>query len=246
MLAEPFALHLPAGTAAVYQQRIEGIPQNKRTQWRYHRVVADDTLASVARSFHVSVDQLATANQLHEEDTLASVEALVIPVAQFAAPARHTEVYRARKGETLISVADRFGVSLDDLHRWNQLSGSTLTAGQRIRVTEPAHVASHGRSHAASAKSKSNKSDEKSTESAAHKDAGSGGAAGGIKRASGKHRAPSGKSAATTKKSTSSEKSAADKKSSSDKKSTAATHKSGGSKASGVDQKSTSKKNVKK
>jgi membrane-bound lytic murein transglycosylase D len=141
-LAEPFALHLPAGTAALYEQRIAAIPEEKRTQWRYHRVTPDDTLDTVARSYHVSVNQLAAVNQLQEGDSLAKVEALVIPVPLPPAPVRHTEIYRARRGETLITIADRFGVSLDDLHRWNHIGGTSVQAGQRVRVTEPAHVSS--------------------------------------------------------------------------------------------------------
>ncbi len=62
-----FDLHLPAGTATLFEQRIALIPETKRNAWRYHRLAADDTLASVAREFHVSESELATANQLHSE-----------------------------------------------------------------------------------------------------------------------------------------------------------------------------------
>jgi membrane-bound lytic murein transglycosylase D len=84
------------------------------------------------------------------------VDALVIPVAPVSAPASHTEVYRARRGDSLVTIADRFGVSLEDLHRWNHAIGAGIVAGQRIRVAEPAHVASRSR--------------EKGPASAAHED----------------------------------------------------------------------------
>ena len=58
-----FDLHLPAGTATVFEQRIAGIPESKRTAWRYHRVASDDSLAAVARTYHVTVADLADANQ---------------------------------------------------------------------------------------------------------------------------------------------------------------------------------------
>ncbi len=107
-------------------------------------------MASVARSFHVTVEQLATANQLHSDDALDDVEALVVPVPLPSSPASHTEVYKARRGDTLVTIADRFGVSLDDLHRWNHTKGASVIAGQRIRVTEPARVAPHTRDHSSS------------------------------------------------------------------------------------------------
>ena len=51
-----FDLHLPAGTAALFNERIAQIPEAKRNAWRYHRVASGDTLASVAREYRVSGD----------------------------------------------------------------------------------------------------------------------------------------------------------------------------------------------
>jgi membrane-bound lytic murein transglycosylase D len=154
LLASPFELHLPAGAATVFKQRIAEIPEDRRTQWRYHRVTPEDSLASVARSYRVTVEQLATVNQLQRDDSLGSVEALVVPVAPPAAVATHTETYRARRGDTLVKIADRFGVSLDELRRWNHVTGTSIVAGQRVRVTEPARIAprTHNLSHSSSQK----------------------------------------------------------------------------------------------
>ena len=142
-----FDLHVPAGTAALYQQLIAAIPESKRNSWRYHRVVADDTLASVAHEYRVTETELAAANQLRASDSIAGVEALVVPAAPAAAPSAHTVLYTARKGDTLVTIADRFGVSLAQLRRWNQLAGNKVEPGRRLRVAEPTRVlrASGGR-----------------------------------------------------------------------------------------------------
>jgi membrane-bound lytic murein transglycosylase D len=147
ILAGSFDLHLPPGSATVYLQRVNEIPEDRRTQWRYHRVTPEDTLASVARSYRVSVDQLASVNQLHAGDSLGSLDALVVPVAPAASPVSHAETYKAHRGDTLVKIADRFGVSLEDLHRWNHVTGTSVVAGQRIRVTEPVHLAPHTSEH---------------------------------------------------------------------------------------------------
>lgn len=148
LLNGPFQLHLPPGTAALFQQRIAEIPEDRRNQWRYHRVTPDDTLASVARSYHVSEAQLAEVNDLSASDSLSDVDALVVPVAPVASAPRHTESYRARHGDTLVTIADRFGVSLESLRHWNHLSGNTVKPGTRIRVSEPLHAASRTRESA--------------------------------------------------------------------------------------------------
>lgn len=134
-----FDLHLPAGTASMFEQRIAEIPVADRDSWRYHVVTEGDTLASVARQYHVSEADLAAANELGETDSIDSMEALVVPVpAEEARVGEHTLLYRVRHGDTLITIADRFGVSLRDLRRWNHLEGYRVEPGRRLRVAEPA------------------------------------------------------------------------------------------------------------
>jgi len=137
----PFDLHLPAGTATLFEQRIAAIPESRRNGWRYHRVAAGDTLASVAHEYRVNVADLAAANQLHESDEVKGVEALVIPQAAAAAPSTHTILYTAHKGDTLVTIADRFGVSLDQLRRWNKMTGIKVAPGRRLHVSESGNAA---------------------------------------------------------------------------------------------------------
>ena len=152
-----FDLHLPAGTATLFQERIAQIPEARRNSWRYHRVTPEDTLASVARTYHVTVPELAAANQMRSSESIQGVEALVVPVAPAAAPSMRTLLYTTRKGDTLVTIADRFGVSLDQLRRWNQMTGIKVEPGRRLHVAEPAHLTrtsartSGSRSHTAQA-----------------------------------------------------------------------------------------------
>jgi membrane-bound lytic murein transglycosylase D len=136
----PFDLHLPAGTATLFDQRIAGIPESKRGSWRYHLVAAGDTVESVAREYRVQPGQLAAANQLGATDSLQGIDALVVPVAPEAAPTAHRILYTVRRGDTLVTIADRFGVSLAELRRWNNVTGMHVEPGRRLHVAEPAPV----------------------------------------------------------------------------------------------------------
>jgi membrane-bound lytic murein transglycosylase D len=142
-----FDLHLPAGAATLFNERIALVPEDKRNSWRYHPVASGDTLASVAREYHVETSALATTNQLHTDDSLASVQALVVPVPLSLAPSSHTRLYTARRGDTLVTIADRFGVSLVELRRWNRLTGTRVEPGRRLRVAEPTVVQSTSTRH---------------------------------------------------------------------------------------------------
>ena len=135
-----FDLHLPPGAATLFAQRIAVIPEPKRNSWRYHRVAAEDTLASVAREYRVPVAELAAVNQLRETESIQGIEALVVPVPPSAAPSAHMILYTARKGDTLVTIADRFGVSLSQLRRWNKITGIKVQPGSRLHVAEPASV----------------------------------------------------------------------------------------------------------
>ncbi len=165
---EPFDLHLPAGTSTLFDQRVAMIPEDRRSSWRYHIVAAGDTLDSVAREYRVPVSDLAEVNRLNPEssadESLAGLQALVVPVQPEAAPSAHARLYRVRPGDTLVTIADRFGVSLAQLRRWNGIpSGTRVTPGRRLHIAEPASrtrtVASRrrlpGKRQAASAASRS-------------------------------------------------------------------------------------------
>ena len=141
-----FDLHLPAGTATLFAQRIAVIPEAKRNSWRYHRVVADDTLASVAREYRVEVAELASANQLKSTESIQGMDAVIVPVPPAATPSAHA-LYTVRRGDTLVTIADRFGVSLAQLRRWNKITGIKVEPGSRIHVAEPVIAARSSRAH---------------------------------------------------------------------------------------------------
>jgi membrane-bound lytic murein transglycosylase D len=142
-----FDLHLPAGTATLFDQRIALVPEPRRNSWRYHPVAAEDSLASVARAFHVPESELAAANQLRPGDSIQGVQALVVPVPPAAAPSARMLLYTARRGDTLVTISDRFGVSLNQLRRWNKITGIKVETGRRLHVAEPAIVPHAARGH---------------------------------------------------------------------------------------------------
>ena len=136
-----FDLHLPAGTATLFEQRVALIPETRRNSWRYHPVVAGDTLQSVAQEYRVPVAELASPISSGQADSIAGIEALVVPVPPVAEPLARARLYIVRRGDTLVTIADRFGVSLSQLRRWNGIpSGIRVEPGRRLHVAEPAPV----------------------------------------------------------------------------------------------------------
>jgi membrane-bound lytic murein transglycosylase D len=137
---EDFDLHLPAGTRALFLKRVQTIPEDKRTSWRFHVVRAGESLDTVASTFHERPAEIASANNFSADASVNAGDELVIPMTS-AVSAPHPMYYITRLGDTLVTVADRFNVSVEDLRRWNHLSSSTIKPHRTLDVAQPVHLA---------------------------------------------------------------------------------------------------------
>jgi membrane-bound lytic murein transglycosylase D len=164
-----FDLKLPGGTAEKYQAAIAAIPVDKRVWWRYYKVAPGDTLESVARRYHTTAAAITDANNLETKE-LAPDSKLILPVAagrslddpEHMAFSKRATRYRVRKGDTVLSVADDFGVPPSRLRKWNRLKGNELRPGRVLSIYRPV-----GESEAAGGGSgKSSKSRNKSSSQA--------------------------------------------------------------------------------
>jgi membrane-bound lytic murein transglycosylase D len=136
----PFDLHIPVGTSDVFAERLKDIPEEKRSSWRFHVVRSGETLDGIATALHAHGGDVVEANGLTVGGDVESGDELVVPVASAAASARPAR-YVARRGDTLITVADRFGVSVGELRRWNHLSSNGLRPRSSLAVAEPIKLA---------------------------------------------------------------------------------------------------------
>ncbi|HKQ87945.1 MAG TPA: LysM peptidoglycan-binding domain-containing protein [Candidatus Acidoferrales bacterium] len=126
-----FALKLPAGTGARFEENIQKVPEEKWTSWRLHQFEDGETLSGVARTYRVALTALEAANHLDADATLPSGFLLNIPAAP--APPRLVH-YRVQRGDTLAGIADRYDVTVEELRRWNHLRGTHVARGARLRI----------------------------------------------------------------------------------------------------------------
>src|SRR5216683_2608793 len=130
-----FELHLPQGAADKFSAEIADIPPDKWVSWRRHRVEAGETLASIAKKYHVTAAAVADANNLERNEALDAGEKLIIPATQPQSETKRRLVsYRVRRGDTLGGIADRFSVNADDVRKWNRLKSGRVSRGMVLRI----------------------------------------------------------------------------------------------------------------
>ncbi|HEX4021463.1 MAG TPA: transglycosylase SLT domain-containing protein [Acidobacteriaceae bacterium] len=134
-----FDLKLPVGTKNLFEQRVALIPEDHRDSWRYYIVASGDSLDTVAQRYHVKAAEIASLNELHSGDALDAGTGLVIPVPLARESTASRTRYRARRGDTVVTVADRFGVTAAQLRRWNHLRGNRLPSGRLLYIAQPVY-----------------------------------------------------------------------------------------------------------
>ena len=171
----PFELHLPPGASDKFETAIAAIPPDMRVWWRYHRVQPGDTLVTVARTYRSTPKAIAEANNLDDSSELAPDSKLIIPIAagkrsttEDAATYSHRATrYKVRKGDTVESVADNFGVPPAMVRKWNHIKGDSLRGRSVVYVHLP--VAPNASRDTSTASSKSHSKSTQTAHSTAEK-----------------------------------------------------------------------------
>ena len=95
-------------------------------------VRAGDTLWAIAREYGTTVEAIARENRIVDPNRIFAGERLRITL-----PARGNgeEIYNVRRGDTTISIAGKFGVTLSALEDRNGLErGETIYAGDKLSI----------------------------------------------------------------------------------------------------------------
>jgi membrane-bound lytic murein transglycosylase D len=140
-----FALRVPAGRGKDVASCLDERPPEERVTYRMHKVQRGQTLGSIARANGVSAREVAEANGLALQRRLRVGTELIVPVppgprvkrVRREAPApdeRDRVLHKIQPGDTLTSIAARYGTTVRELQACNGLSGSSITAGTVLTI----------------------------------------------------------------------------------------------------------------
>jgi murein DD-endopeptidase MepM/ murein hydrolase activator NlpD len=100
---------------------------------KYHKVKSGETLEKIARNYGVSVQELIKANKNINPNKLKVGENLCIP-QKTSAKAQDYAIYKVKKGDTLYSIAEKFGVDVQELKSFNNLKSEKIIEGQELKI----------------------------------------------------------------------------------------------------------------
>lgn len=119
-----------------------------------HKVKKNETLASLAAKYHVSVNDLKAVNNSHSSNVKPG-DTLVIPPRGSSksetveSASASDDTYKVKKGDTIAKVAKKTGVPVAELKRLNGLAKGKLKPGQILALHDSEPEVKPGKSVAA-------------------------------------------------------------------------------------------------
>lgn len=138
----PQHLLVPSAKAEMFAANLALMKPQDLIDWQQYRVRPGDTLGTIANRNNVSISIIRDINRLRG-DHLQIGQVLSIPHSAGSGQSRELlhavarsqsapRSYRVRSGDSLWDIAKSQNVSVRDLQRWNNLSGSSLKVGQAL------------------------------------------------------------------------------------------------------------------
>jgi len=127
-------------------QRIKAIQStSKGNKTRINHIVQNgESFWTISRKYKVNMHKLAKWNGMAVRDPLQKGRKLVVWTNNSGTPSglsngkpAHTIqpiFYTVRNGDSLYRIANRYSVSIGDLHRWNTIKGKYLQPGQKLKL----------------------------------------------------------------------------------------------------------------
>ena len=126
------ANNLSSNTLTIGQKLI--IPSKNQeqvnTNYSNYTITKGDNLSSIAREYNTTVQELMDINNL-KSNLLSIGQVIKVPTKT---PASTENTYTVQSGDTLYSIARKFGKTVTDIQKKNNLTGTTLSIGQKLII----------------------------------------------------------------------------------------------------------------
>lgn len=142
----PHRLLIPVDNVELFKTNLAMLPADQRVKWHRHKIKSGENLGSIALRYQTKVKVIREVNHLKNNKIRAGAY-LMVPgtkktgnhnpfiKASSINPGNKYPSYKVRKGDSLWSIAKKFGTRSKDLARWNRIGLKTaLRPGQTLVI----------------------------------------------------------------------------------------------------------------
>jgi membrane-bound lytic murein transglycosylase D len=144
---DKYSLKVPAGKSKILLSRIDEIPiaSIPRKAFAYHRIRPGESLSTIARRYHTTIDRIARANNIYKKSVIRAGRVLKIPQKGTVISKRKRHriqkygkcvKYYVKRGDSLWIIAGKYGISTKEICSLNNLKSSKLRIGQVLIIPE--------------------------------------------------------------------------------------------------------------
>lgn len=101
--------------------------------YQNYYVTKGDNLYAIAREYNTTVQELMKINNL-TSNLLSLGQVLKVPTTSVSPSTPTENTYTVKSGDTLYSIARKFGTTVTNIQNKNNLSGTTLRLGQVLKI----------------------------------------------------------------------------------------------------------------
>jgi membrane-bound lytic murein transglycosylase D len=120
--------------------------------WVFHKVKRGENLRMIASRYGVNLYELRDWNNIHGNKVQAGrrIKILTVSNTNYVASneknANKTSVYKykVKRGDSVSEIAHKFGVSVDNLKKWNGLTSDNLNTGKSLKIYSDTKTSSLG------------------------------------------------------------------------------------------------------
>lgn len=114
-------------------QVLKIIPKSSTSSMITYTVESGDTLSGIAEQYGVTVQQLCSWNGINDPNLIYPGEIIKIYTS-----GSYSTTYTVKAGDTLSVIAERFGVTVNELCKWNDISNpNEIYIGQVLKLYAP-------------------------------------------------------------------------------------------------------------
>ena len=148
----PYIMLLPEEVIYSFNDNLSKQDQRPKISWTRYKIKQGDSLSVIAQNYNTTIGQIMSVNEL-DNDAIRADKYLIVPLAQksegyYSLSDNQREksrlniqknsekiIYTVVAGDSLWKISTKFGTTINNLVRWNQISPSdSLSIGKELVI----------------------------------------------------------------------------------------------------------------